>query len=98
MAGESEDDPEGRVLEGVRKHVGDVPLTASMDLHGIVTDRLVGGIDAISFLHTYPHIDSFETGQRAARNLLRIMDGEVKNPVTARVRIPMLARGNQLIT
>jgi microcystin degradation protein MlrC len=98
MAGESEDDPEGRVLEGVRKHVGYVPLTASMDLHGIVTDCLVEGIDAISFLHTYPHIDSFETGQRAARNLLRIMDGEVQNPVTARVQIPMLARGNQLIT
>jgi microcystin degradation protein MlrC len=98
MAGESEDDPEGRVLEGVREHVGDVPLTASMDLHGIITDRLVEGIDAISFLHTYPHIDSVETGERAARNLLKILDGEVKNPVTARVKIPMLARGNNLIT
>ncbi len=98
MAGESEDDPEGRVLEGVRKHVGDIPLTASMDFHGIITDRLVEGLDAISFLPTYPHIDSFETGERAARNLLKIVDGEFKNPVTGRVKIPMLARGNQLIT
>ena len=98
MAGESEDDPEGKVLEGIRRHVGDVPLTASMDLHGIITDRLVAGIDAISFLHTYPHVDSRETGMRAARNLLRILDGEIKRPVTARVKIPMLARGNQLIT
>ncbi|MFP6645701.1 MAG: M81 family metallopeptidase [Candidatus Latescibacterota bacterium] len=97
MAGETEDDPEGLVVEGVRRHVGDVPLTAPMDLHGIITDRLLDGVDAISFLHTYPHIDDRETGQRAARNLLRILDGEV-HPVTARVKIPMLARGNELIT
>ena len=97
MAGETEHDPEGRVIQGIRHHVGSVPLTASMDLHGIITDRLIDGIDAISFLHTYPHIDGRETGARAARNLLRILDGKVK-PVTARVRIPMLARGNELIT
>ncbi|MCZ6633277.1 MAG: M81 family metallopeptidase [bacterium] len=98
MAGESEDDPEGRVIEGIRKHVGDVPLTASMDLHGIITDRIIEGIDAISFLHTYPHVDQQETGARAAQNLLKMLDGEVKNPVTARVKIPLLARGNELIT
>ena len=98
MAGETEDDPEGRVLEGVRKHVGDVPLTASADLHGIITDKLVDGIDAISFLHTYPHVDAYETGERAAINLLKMLDGEIKNPVTGRVKIPMLARGNELIT
>ena len=98
MAGETEEDPEGRVLEGIRKHLGDVPLTASADLHGIMTDKLVDGIDAISFLHTYPHIDAFATGERAAVNLLRILDGEIKSPVTGRVKIPMLARGNELIT
>ena len=98
MAGETEDDPEGRVLEGVRKHVGDVPLTASMDFHGIITDKLVEGIDAISFLHPYPHIDSFETGERASINLLKMLNGEIKNPTTGRVKIPLLARGNQLIT
>ena len=98
MAGETEDDPEGRVLEEVRAHVGDVPLTASMDLHGIVTDRLVDGIDVISFLHTYPHVDAYETGERAARNLLGMLDGTIQSPTTARVQIPMLVRGNELIT
>ncbi|AWT60474.1 MAG: hypothetical protein DF168_01688 [Candidatus Moanabacter tarae] len=98
MAGEAEDDPEGRVVQGVRKHVGNVPLTAPMDLHGIITERMLEGINAISFLHTYPHVDGRETGQRAAKNLLGIMDGKIKNPVTARVKIPLLARGNELIT
>lgn len=98
MAGVDEHDPEGRVVEGVRKHVGDVPLTAPMDFHGIMTDKLIEGVDAISLLHTYPHIDGRQTGNRAARNVLRMMDGEFKNPVTGRVKIPLLARGNELMT
>jgi microcystin degradation protein MlrC len=98
MAGETEDDPEGRVVQGIRQHVGDVPLTASMDLHAVITDRLLDSIDAISFLHTYPHVDGHQTGARAARNLLKMINGEIKNPFTARVKIPLLARGNELIT
>jgi len=47
--------------------------------------------------HTYPHRDEFDTGARAARLLLRILDHEVK-PTTARVFIPALARGDELIT
>ena len=49
------------------------------------------------FLHTYPHTDMRDTGQRAARLLLRQLDGDVK-PTTARVSIPLLARGDELIT
>lgn len=98
MAGVDVHDPEGMVLDGVRKHLGDVPITAPMDFHAILTDKLIEGIDAISLLHTYPHIDGRETGNRAARNLLRMLDGEFKNPVTGRVKIPLLARGNELIT
>ncbi|MGA1199966.1 MAG: MlrC C-terminal domain-containing protein, partial [Candidatus Latescibacterota bacterium] len=37
------------------------------------------------------------TGERAAKLLLRIFDEQVK-PVVARVRIPVLVRGNELIT
>ena len=60
-----------------------VPIVVSLDLHGILTDRMLEHSDAIVAYHTYPHVDFFETGQRAARLLLRIMAGEVK-PVTAR--------------
>ena len=38
----------------------------SLDLHGILTDRMVEHSDAIVAYHTYPHVDFFETGQRAA--------------------------------
>ena len=97
MAGESEADPEGRVVSGIRDIVGDVPIVAAMDLHAVLSQRLIEAADALVFLHTYPHTDMRDTGQRAARLLLRQLDGQVK-PTTARVPIPLLARGDELIT
>ena len=98
MASEGELDPEGWLLEETRKILGEkVPIVVSLDLHGILTDRMVEHSDAIVAYHTYPHVDFFETGQRAARLLLCILAGEVK-PVTAKVAIPALVRGDELIT
>lgn len=98
MASEEELDPEGYLLTETRKIVGEgVPMVTSFDLHGILTDRMVAACDAIVVYHTYPHVDFFETGERAARLLLRVMAGEVR-PVTAKVAIPALVRGNELIT
>jgi microcystin degradation protein MlrC len=98
MASEEELDPEGWLLAETRKTLGEeIPIVVSLDLHGILTDRMVEHSDAIVAYHTYPHVDFFETGQRAARLLLRIVAGEVK-PVTAKVAIPALVRGDELIT
>ena len=98
MASEVELDPEGWLLEETRRIVGEkIPIVVSLDLHGILTDRMVENSNAIVAYHTYPHVDFFETGERAARLLLKIMAGEV-NPVTAKVAIPALVRGDELIT
>lgn len=98
MASELEFDPEGWLLAETRKIVGErIPIVVSLDLHGILTDRILQHSDAIVAYHTYPHIDFFETGQRAAKLLLRIVAGEVR-PVTAKVSIPALVRGDELIT
>ena len=91
-------DPEGYLLEESRKIVGEqIPIVASFDLHGIITDLMLRNCNAITLYHTYPHVDQYETGERAARVLLKIMDGAAK-PVTARVRIPALVRGDELKT
>jgi microcystin degradation protein MlrC len=98
MAATNEDDPEGYLLAEARKLLGErVPLVASFDLHGILTDRMLAHVDAAVVYHTYPHVDFLETGQRAAQLLLRIMAGQVM-PVTAKVFIPALVRGDELIT
>ena len=98
MSAAGEDDPEGYLLQEARRILGEaVPIVISLDLHGILTDRMLRHSDAVVVYHTYPHVDFYSTGQRAARLLLRIMAGEVA-PVTAKVEVPVLARGDELIT
>ena len=98
MQAENENDPEGYLLEQARQILGeDIPFVVSLDLHGILTDRMLTHSDAVVIYHTYPHIDFFETGARAARLLTRIVAGQTR-PVTARVKIPVLARGDEMIT
>lgn len=98
MAAENEFDPEGYLLAEARKILGEhIPLVVSYDLHGILTDRMLAHADASVIYHTYPHVDFFETGARAARLLLRLLDKSIR-PVTAKVEIPALVRGDELIT
>ena len=98
MSAQEEPDPEGRLLEEVRKILGEeIPIVVSMDLHGILTERILQCADAVVVYHTYPHVDFATTGQRAARLLLKILAGESR-PVTAVAPIPALVRGNELIT
>ena len=97
MAGEEEIDPEGRVLERARTILGDMPIVTSFDLHAIISDRLVRDSDIMVAFHTYPHVDQYETGQRSARNLIRLLKEDIK-PTVARVRVPLLVRGDELIT
>jgi microcystin degradation protein MlrC len=98
MQAENEDDPEGFLLQETRKILADdVPIVISLDLHGIATDRMLEQIDSVAIYHTYPHVDFFETGQRAAQMLIDIVLHDVK-PITARIAIPALVRGDELIT
>lgn len=97
MAGEDEGDPEGRLLTNLRESLGRIPLVASLDLHCVLTDRMIEAADILVPYHTYPHTDHYETGQRAARNLIALLDGKAK-PTVARVQLPMLVRGDELLT
>ncbi len=98
MQAEGEDDPEGHLLERARELLGEsIPFVVSLDLHGILTDKMLRHSDAVVAFHTYPHVDFFETGVRSARLLSRLVRREVR-PVTARVKIPALVRGDELIT
>lgn len=98
MQADGEHDPEGFLLREARQILGEkIPFVVSLDLHGILTDQMLEHSDAVVCYHTYPHVDFFETGARAAKLLLRILNTGVK-PVTARVKIPALVRGDELIT
>lgn len=98
MGADGELDPEGYLLSEIRRMVGpDVPIVISLDLHGILTDRMLRQIDGLAIYHTYPHVDFADTGERAARLLLTLLRGG-RRPVIARAVIPALVRGDELIT
>ncbi len=98
MGADGELDPEGYLLAETRKMVGpDIPIVISLDLHGIMTDRMLRQINGVAIYHTYPHVDFASTGARAARILHRLVAEELR-PVIARVVIPALVRGDELIT
>ncbi len=86
-----EPDVEGAVLEAVRQRLGPrVPLVATLDLHANVTRRMVANADALVLYHTAPHIDVFESGQRAAKILHRMLADGVR-PTMAFRKLPMVA-------
>ncbi len=98
MGAVGELDPEGWLLQETRRLVGPkVPIVISLDLHGILTERMLAQVDGFAIYHTYPHVDFADTGERAAKLLMTIVDGKLR-PVTARVVIPALVRGDELVT
>lgn len=98
MCAENESDPEGYMLSEMRKILGeDIPIVISLDLHGILTDRMIRQINAFTAFHTYPHVDFYDTGLRAAQLLLKLLDEQIQ-PTIYRVAIPALVRGDELIT
>jgi microcystin degradation protein MlrC len=92
MAAVGELDPEGYLLTRVRELAGaDMPIVISLDLHGVLTDKMLRQIDGLTIYHTYPHVDFADTGARAARLLLDILDRRL-SPVIARAVIPALVQ------
>jgi microcystin degradation protein MlrC len=84
-----EDDVEGAFLEIARRVGTNKPIVLTLDLHANITDRMVTLADAIVGYHTYPHVDMFEVGQKAARLMLRILRGEVR-PRMAYRKLPLI--------
>jgi microcystin degradation protein MlrC len=61
------EDGEGELLRRVRAVIGpDTILAASLDLHANVTELMMAEADLITAYRTYPHVDTAETGARAA--------------------------------
>jgi microcystin degradation protein MlrC len=98
LAAEDVDDCEGDLLEQTRNIVGEeMPISISLDLHGILTDRILQHASVVAVYHTNPHTDFWQTGERAARLLIRLMDREIR-PVSIRVPVPALVRGPECMT
>ena len=90
-----EDDVEGFILQRARSILGpDRPIVLTLDLHANITRRMVDLASAIVGYHTYPHVDMFETGQKAARIMLRIVKGELQ-PRMAYRKLPLILQAER---
>lgn len=82
---EGVDDIEGAVLGMVREVIGpDVPLIATLDLHGNNTQEMVDAADILLYCHEFPHIDMYERGMEAVELAAKLVRREIQPTVHVR--------------
>jgi len=97
MTTTEERDPDGVIFGMVREIVGpDVPVVATLDLHGNVSDRMVEMADVVISYQTNPHVDMVTRGQDAARALDEMFHG--LRPAAAIIRLPVVPPTVTLLT
>lgn len=66
-------DVERHVIDAVRAAFPALPIAVALDYHGNIDSQTLHGADiAVAYRHS-PHIDMGETGERAARALVRLL-------------------------
>jgi len=89
MVTESREDGEGELLRRVRALAPKTPIGVSLDMHTNLYPEMMENCDVIAGYQTYPHVDLYETGIRAGRPILAMLEGKVK-PVMVWGNRPML--------
>lgn len=89
MVAEGYPDAEGELLARIRAAAPEVPIAVSLDFHANFSAALVDNATVIAGYCTYPHVDVYETGARAARTLMAALRGEAR-PVLLWRTLPML--------
>src|SRR5437867_9404958 len=77
MVAEHVDDGEGELLRRIRVVAPRLPIAVGLDFHAHMTAPMVDLATVVTGYRTYPHVDMGQTAQRAARTLVRALDGEV---------------------
>ncbi len=91
-------DAEGDWISAIRGLVGrDCLISASYDLHGNVSERIMANLDIITGYRTAPHIDTLETRERAVSLLIRCLREGIR-PHKAFVKIPVGLPGEKTST
>ncbi len=87
------DDPEGELLRRIREVAPDLPIAVAFDFHTNMSRATAENDTVITGYRTYPHVDTYETGMRAGRTLLRALAGEV-DPMILWHSLPLLTHLN----
>jgi microcystin degradation protein MlrC len=76
--------PEAEIVRRARRAVGDIPIFVTFDMHGNEDQEIVDAADGVFSIKTFPHIDSQETGEVAAKCLFETIRGEFKPTMSLR--------------
>ena len=83
-------DPDGELYEMVREIVGPkIPIISALDLHAIVSEKMVEMADVLVSYRTNPHIDQMDRGRECAHVMHELLDGV--RPEVAFIRLPIVA-------
>lgn len=92
------DSADGYVLHRVRQVVGThIPVVASLDLHASLASSMWSNADALVGYRTCPHVDTYETGQRAAAVLTSMLKQNTR-PTMAVRKLPMVTQVEHMIS
>ena len=92
-----DDDADGAVFEMARAAVGpNIPIVATLDLHGHVTSKMLCSADAMVAFRTNPHVDQFERGSEAADIISSMLNG--MKMTSSLVKVPMISPAVSLLT
>ena len=89
MVTERFDDGEGELLARLRRVAPKVPIGVAHDMHANLFPATGRCASSLAGYQTYPHVDMYETGMRAALPILSILEGKAK-PVLSFGHKPML--------
>jgi len=90
-------DVEGNLITSLRELIGpEKPICVSLDHHANITKKMVYNSNCLVGYKTEPHIDSRETGFKAASILKQILLHEI-DPIVEYCKIPMFPAGNVLV-
>ncbi len=79
MVSDSFEDCEGELLKRVRNNIGEqIPIAVSLDLHANITKDMTVYSDVITIYRTYPHIDMDDSGYRAGKLLVQMIESGQK--------------------
>ena len=91
-------DGEGDLAKSVREMVGaDIPIVASLDLHGNVSHELARNVNVLTAFRTAPHRDGEQTMERAVKHLIRCAKEKMR-PANVLIKLPLILPGEFAVT
>jgi microcystin degradation protein MlrC len=83
-------DPDARLFAMAREVVGaQVPIVSVLDLHAIVSQRMIESADVLVAFRTNPHVDPHERGVECAAVMHELLGG--RRAAVAFLRLPLVA-------